>query len=271
VNDHLAFRTSYHGAHFAGSQSQRHGLTVQDHFEKALRVFFKKACRVDFTSRTDSGVHARDQIFFLRGGRAEFDTLSPAQQARFQFALNSLLGPSVSIWKMGFLKAGFNPKLHVASKEYRYRLFCSKLRDPLIDDQCWWVRTPLKENQLREALCLFEGEHDFRSVAKASSVRDRKSTKRRVNRIRCLKIKHKRWAEAHFFEICIKGEGFLHQMVRRMVGSSVDFASGRPIDIQELLTMHNVALSSGRSHHVAPASGLCLHQTFLKPGWFKPF
>jgi len=265
--DYLAFRTSYDGSDYQGSQSQRHGRTVQDQFEKAIFVLFKLRARLSSTSRTDSGVHAYDQIFYLKGGGRLWLDSSETARRTMRLSLNALLGPKIRVWEIGSLRSGFNPKANVLSKEYRYQIFQSPLEDPLANSRIWWVRQPLDESKLRSALRACEGLHDFGGFSKARSVKklDKINTQKRVLQIDLRKTKHPVFSEAISYQIRVRGEGFMHQMVRGIVGTCVEIASGKNFSISEMLRGGAEAASGA----FAPANGLKLHKTRVESGWYR--
>jgi tRNA pseudouridine38-40 synthase len=139
-----------------------------------------------------------------------------------------------------------------------------------MDEQSWWIKRPLQEDRLREALAAFEGEHDFRYLAKSRSIQQLSSTRRRILSVECLRRRHLYLNSASYFEIRIKGEGFLHQMVRRMVGFAVDFASGEDLSVLEILNPNKRTDLGRNSYSVAPAQALCLHRTSIEKNWYSP-
>jgi len=265
--DYLAFRTSYDGSAYMGSQSQLHGHTVQDQFEKAIHTLFKIKTRLGFTSRTDSGVHAYDQIFFLKGGAKIWLESSERARLRMRLSLNALLGPKIRVWEIGFLKAGFSPKEHVQWKEYRYQILQSPFEDPLANTRLWWVRPSLNDAKLRAALKACEGFHDFGGLSKAASVKKfkEKGTRRRVLIAGVKKTRHSTFSEANFYEIRVRGEGFMHQMVRGIVGTGVEIALGEDLSMNEVLR-GGIHSASGA---FAPALGLTLFKTQISKTWYR--
>jgi len=265
--DYLAFRTAYDGGAYMGSQSQLHGKTVQDQFEKAIFTLFKLKTRLGFTSRTDSGVHAYDQIFFLKGGARLWLEASESSRRRMRLSLNAILGPKIRVWEIGLLKAGFSPKEHVLWKEYRYQILQSPFEDPLGSSRQWWVRLPLSDSKLRSALHACEGNHDFAGFSKASSVKkfEKRGTNRRVLKAEFKKTRHSTFSEANLYEIRVRGEGFMHQMVRGIVGTSVEIALGENFSINEMLR-GGVHAASGC---FAPANALTLFKTRTASGWYR--
>ncbi len=267
MSAHLAFRTSYDGRSFQGSQSQTHGKTVQDSFEKALKTIFRKDIRLQFSSRTDSGVHAYDQIFFIRAGYPLWGSASDQFRRRLQLSINSLIGPHACVWQIGRLRESFNPKDHMEWKEYSYSIFECPYPDPLLDDRSWWIRKPLDLALLTDSLKSCEGKHDFSALSKPRSIQSRgeSGTIRRIIRVDLKSRAHRRFSEGKFYEIRIRGEGFLHQMVRRIVGTSVQIASGEGGRMSNYLQGGRAPIESS----VAPAHALVLTRSKVQAGFYS--
>lgn len=264
---HLGFRTAYRGDPYSGSQLQLQVPTVQGQMEKALSIYFRTKIRLRSTSRTDAGVHAYEQIFVWPDGAAVVASLSPAQQKRLLISLNALLGGSVVVWELMKLRKDFNPKLHTEWKEYRYRIFQSRLADPLQDPNMWWIRTPLNLAQVKEFCLQITGEHDFAAFSKFRSLKQlgSRGSRRRILLARVHRHRHSIWPDAYYWEFRIRGDGFLHQMVRGLVGAMVAYSSGGALDFQKMLS----GKTPEKLVKVAPALGLCLIKTKLRAGFSK--
>ena len=234
---------AYDGAPFAGWQSQAGGNAVQDVIEKAIARITGEAIRLHGAGRTDAGVHALGQV-------AHFDVpessrLAPADWFR---ALNGTLPASVRVLRAAKTSEDFHARFSAKGKVYRYDLWSSHVLLPHLHRRAWHVHPPPDETQLRDALQVFVGKHDFRAFAanRRTPVGD---TVRHISSIRASRS-GPRW------QLTFEGDGFLYKMVRMLAGAAVRVSTGRQkIQTQRHLLAHP---ETGRWTHVAPADGLHL-------------
>lgn len=260
---HIGLRVAYDGAAFEGFQYQKSGKSIQESLESALAKSFKFKGRILFSSRTDSGVHALDQFIVLPNFFPEFARLPQNQKDRFLTSLNYHLGPSIQIWKAVGLREGFNLKTDLLWKEYRYRILNSFFEDPLEMNRSLWIRRDLDIDLMnREAKSLI-GKHDFAGFAK-SSAKDLKNFSkgsiREVLKAEFKKSKHSRFDAAYFLEFRIQARGFLHHMVRNIVGTLVDIGLGKDLKVSKILKNKDRQLAGPN----VPPEALCLVRTQLK-------
>lgn len=232
---------------------QTHRHTIQVEIERALKTFFRKSVRIHFTSRTDAGVHALDQWVMIKKGYSIFDSLSPVEKKRCLHSLNALLPDDIRLFQILKLSPKFHPKTSVQWKEYEYTFALGPVLDPLWINRVWWIRADLDIDKMRDRLKSFEGEHDFSAYAtrvkniKGSTVRKIYSAELTVKRSRFI-------PSLRFVTVRIRGSGFLHHMVRNMVGSLVELGRGR---------------SSLKPPLLAPAGALVLRRTKVNSKYFK--
>ncbi len=215
--------------------------------------------RVLGASRTDSGVHAFGQI-------AAFD--SPREIPLFKWVrgLNGALAYDLAVREAVACEPGYNPRYHASGKTYRYLLHLGPTRDPMLRNRAWHLshrrarpcegRPEKPEDWLdidamRAAAATLIGRHDFRAF-KAS--RDpREQTVRTLTKVELTWPYHDR---RDLIAIEIRGNAFLHNMVRIIAGTLVDV--GREYLPVECMAK---AIESGERDHVgqtAPAHGLYL-------------
>jgi len=269
MEDHLAFRVAYRGTAFQGFQIQKHGETIQGRIEKALFKIFGKKIRIRFTSRTDAGAHAYDQIVFVQQGMALYDQLSARKKKHLHVSINHLFGDEICAWEMGRLKSQFQIKKDVLWKEYVYFVLNSPTEDPLLREMLTWIRQPLDLKKMRKSQRQLVGCFDFSSFAKSSgrALKARGlNTQREILQASIQLKKHPGNPSAKLFMFRFRGKGFLQHMVRNMVGSLVDIGAGRELDIHKIL--------SGRSRPLAgramPSKALFLMQTKISKRVYAP-
>lgn len=250
---------SYDGAPFFGFQSQPEGQTVQDCLEAALGTFLRHPVRIVGSSRTDSGVHARQQFALFRTAVA----FCPEKMA---IALHALMPRAIAIRAITKVPQDFHPIRSATAKLYRYSLWTSAFRDAQTFSRCWWVKKPLDLNLMWQESAVLVGRHDFASFCAADS-----SAKTTVRLIYDIRIRQR----GALVEVFILGEGFLKQMVRTIVGTLIQLnvqlsaqrGAQRSGPKAPLASMAAILASRDRraAGMTAPAHGLCLERVFFTP------
>jgi len=262
--EHLGLRVAYDGRNFSGFQIQPHKNTVQAELEKAVSIVFRDKIRIHFTSRTDAGVHAYDQWVLIKNGHQKFLNLSEKDKKRLRIAINGVLPESIRVWDVLKLKKDFHPKHSVEWKEYHYKVLNGRILDPLMEDSVWWVIKPLDIDKIRGALIEFIGTHDFSSFAKQSGLKRENNTRTIIDATLVSKP-HPTIKGVKLLTFCFRGNGFLHNMVRNMVGTLIKVGKGEQISIKKILKSKDRTLA-GRN---APAQALILAKTSVIKGTYK--
>lgn len=233
---------AYDGTRFRGWARQPGQRTIQGTLERALEKMLGKAPRLSVAGRTDAGVHARGQVVSLRTGD---DPL------RIQRGLNGMLAPEVVAWRAERAPEGFDARRSARAREYRYRVWTAEWPDPFRDRYVWHLPQALRLGEMRRAARWLEGEHDFASFCRAGSG----TTVRRLHRVAIRR-------EGDLVEFRLRGNAFLHQMVRSIVGTLVDVGRGR----KEAESMAEVLAARSRrlAGHPAPARGLTLERVLYR-------
>ncbi len=238
----LKFTVAYHGASFAGWQSQKHANTIQDRLEKAFEEITGTHLRVHGAGRTDAGVHALAQV-------AHVDIPNEAiSAARWTSALNGVLPPGIRVLRCVFVTSAFHARFTAKGKIYRYRIWTAPVFSPFELDRAWQVREPLDFEAIRVAAASFVGKHDFAAFAASRGSRERDA----VRTIRSAKIRQ----GGPLITIEFDGDGFLYKMVRLMVGALVRCGLGK----SDANAIRASLASPGalRLGFAAPAKGLFL-------------
>jgi len=239
----------YDGANFCGLELQPGKRSVRGEIEKALAKLFKSKIKILSASRTDSGVHALENV-------ANFQAKSSIPASRIPSALNSILPDDIRIVKAEAKPKDFNARYAARSKEYEYLVFNERILDPTIRGIVWHVRPELDLSAMKKAAKILVGKHDFSSFCAARS--DDKDFVKKITKLEIRNKKLKIWAGSKIQIISIKiiANGFLYKMVRNIVGTLVEVGLGRrkPSDVRDILNAKDRKLA-GRT---APAHGLCL-------------
>jgi tRNA pseudouridine38-40 synthase len=235
----LRLCVAYDGTEFAGYQAQRSGRTVQGVLEDALEELAGAPVRVRAAGRTDAGVHALGQVVSI----ADPGELNANLLMR---AMPSLLPKDVAVTDAEDGPEGFDARRSAVSRTYVYLLWRADGPHPLYRKYAVWPRAHVDASLLSRSLQAVVGTHDFSSFAR---VREDQTPIRTVLEANAV-------ADGPFVRIQIVGESFLHQMVRSIVGTTLEIATGR----KPLSWLCDALEARDRSAAgpVAPAHGLTL-------------
>ena len=217
----IAIGIEYDGSRFHGWQSQPSGDTVQDQLERALACIAGEPVRLAAAGRTDAGVHALAQV-------AHFETSVQRPESAWVRGVNALLPPAIAVqWAAG-VEADFHARYSATARSYRYVLYNHAVRPALHHGKIGWFHLPLDIQAMRLALAHLEGEHDF-SAFRSSECQ----AKSPVRKLRSCSVE--RCGDYLLFEFI--ANGFLHHMVRNIIGCLVYVGKGRhaPEWLAELL------------------------------------
>ena len=231
----------YDGTDFAGWQWQPEQRTIQGEIMNALEQVTGVRTHVDASGRTDAGVHAAGQV-------ASFHTESPIPCENLVKALNRLLPHSIRIYSAVEVADGFHARFQATAKTYRYFIYRGTVCPPHRWPYVHHFPYPLDLAAMREAAILFAGSHDFTSLASTQEAPE-------GSRVRTLFTSE--WTQADEELIYMaRGSGFLHHMVRNLVGTMLEVGKGNvpPSGIPQILQ----ALDRSAAGPTAPAKGLWL-------------
>lgn len=205
----LAATVQYSGHNFYGFQRQKEFRTVQGELERALSTYLRVEVLLYPAGRTDTGVSAEGQVIhFEINGTPELDELL--------YAVNAILPADVSISFIKEVEQDFHARFSCIGRIYSYTILNSPRRQALHQSNSVWIRRPIDEQKLEKLLIeCASGELDFRAFTKASLVKRGEPTFRRLEKFKVLR-------HGDLLFIVIKGSGFLHNMVRILVGSAVE-------------------------------------------------
>jgi len=219
----LALTLHYDGGAFFGWQSQREGRTVQGEVEAAVERLTGARRPVVGSGRTDRGVHATGQV-------AGVTVPGRWTAATFRKAMNAVLPEDVWVRDAREVPASFHPRFDAVARTYIYRIgLDEEARSPFLWKWCWCVRHALDRGLLEEAAATIVGGHSFAAFAKAGQPE---------RGVRCA-VRSTLWEpwSGLGLTFTITADRYLHHMVRYLVGTMVEIASGgRPLaDLPALL------------------------------------
>jgi tRNA pseudouridine38-40 synthase len=237
---------SYDGTDFAGWQVQPNAPTVQGTLASAIGRITGEKVLPQGSGRTDAGVHALAQV-------VTFVTESSVPTANFVKALNDILPASVRLLEVEEVSPDFHARKSARAKSYRYRIYRAGICPPFLARYVWHYPFPLDEHAIEQAAERVLGEHDFTSFAAVDPERGQDGFP--ASSVR--RIFSSEWQrQGDEFVYTVKGSGFLHHMVRNLVGTFILVGKGtlQAEDIPRILE----ARTRSAAGATAPASGLHL-------------
>ena len=252
---------AYDGTDFRGWQVQPGETTVQGELQAALGRVTGESPLPQGSGRTDAGVHALGQV-------ASFTLEAPIPPQNLMRALNRTLPQSIRIVETRIVPDTFHARHSAVAKTYEYRIFREEICLPVLARYVLACPWPLDLDAMQTAGRLFEGEHDFLSFAATDpdlssrnselSLDDEEGAKATAIRTIFSSTWERQRGEAgELLVYRVRGNGFLHHMVRNLVGTLVDVGRGRlkAGDIPGILA----ARARAAAGPTAPARGLFLH------------
>lgn len=214
---------------------------------EAMAMVLRQPVELSMSGRTDAGVHGWGQV--LSGdlpGDTDLDDLARR--------VNKLCAPEISIREATWAPPDFDARFSATSRLYRYHVWNDPAPNPLLAGTSWHVSQPLDLEAMQAALPALHGEHDFSSFCRKPKVPDPYPPPSLIRILHALS-----WTaidESPLLRFEIKGSAFCHQMVRSLVGTTVEIGLGRidPVTMPEILAAKDRAAAGA----VAPPTGLVL-------------
>ncbi len=242
----LKLTLAYDGTDFSGWQVQPMAATVQGTLASAIGRLTGENVLPQGSGRTDAGVHALAQV-------ATFATASSVPTENFLKALNDLLPASIRILEVAEVPGEFHARKSAKAKTYRYRIFRAAICSPFLARYVWHFPYPLAEDAMAEAAGQVAGEHDFTSFAAVDPERGKENGE--ASNVRTI-FSSAIGREGDELVYTVRGSGFLHHMVRNLVGTFILVGKGtlEPRDLTRILSARDRSAAAA----TAPASGLVL-------------
>lgn len=239
----VLLKIQYDGREFYGWQKQEGRRTIQAEIEKALEKLTGEPVEIFGSGRTDRGVHALDQA-------AHFDLKKNIPVKNLPEALNNLLPNDISIKSAKIVDENFHARFDIKAKTYVYQVYNAKVKSAILANQSAYVNYDLDMKKMQGAAQILVGTHDFKGFCCANT-----SVKDFVREIYDIEIKKK----GKFLVFRVKGNGFLYNMVRIIVGTLIDVGRGliSEIDVKKALELGNRCYAG----KTMPPEGLFLAKT----------
>lgn len=234
----------YVGTRYAGWQIQKNQDTIQGKLKSALHKLTGETVSVVGAGRTDSGVHAMEQV-------AHFKLSEEMGTEKLCRGLNGILPWDIRVMSIHKAPQDFHAQKNALKKRYEYRIYTGSVLPPFLHGYVHHLRRPLNVLHMQEAAVPLCQTQDFRGFAAAST-----RVKSTVRTVFLSQI------EEHEYDLTyqIEGDGFLHHMVRNIVGTLLEVGMGKraPDDICRILDSKDRRLAGP----TAPAHGLYLMRVF---------
>jgi tRNA pseudouridine38-40 synthase len=236
----IALGLQYDGSSYSGWQTQPNGNTIQDVLEKAIAAFIgEQGAQAQSVStitagRTDSGVHALGQV-------VHFDTQVERDPFSWVRGINSLLPKEIAINWAKPVSDEFSARFSAFERTYIYALHAGPCRAPLVSSRAGYLLLPPQKwfdiNAMQLAAQYLIGEHDFTSFRSSEC-----QSKTPIKTIYSIDI----ISQEPWLYFRIRGNAFLHHMVRNLVGSFLQIGVGKQSSawMGQLLTAKDRRLSA---------------------------
>ena len=231
----------YDGSRYKGWQSQKDtDVTIQGKIAAVLEQFAGHPVDVQGSGRTDAGVHAMRQV-------ASVSIERKCTPKEIQEYLNHYLPEDIGVLQVSEAHSRFHARLNAEEKTYVYRIWNST--KPNVFERKWMytIEEPLDIKAMKQGASYLLGTHDFESFC--ATKKKKKSTVRTIHGINIEQFGEE-------LRISVTGNGFLHHMVRILVGTLVEIGQGKrsPETMPQLLEAKNRELAG----ITMPAKGLIL-------------
>jgi tRNA pseudouridine38-40 synthase len=238
----------YHGKAYSGFQVQDNAPSIQQALEKALMILTRQEVKLTGSSRTDAGVHARQNYF-------HFDTSFPFTD-RHIYNINSLLPSDIAVNSLISMPNDAHCRFDAVARVYQYTLYQRK--DPFLVETAYHYPYPLDERLLAQAAQSIVGTHDFSNYCKRNT---------QVKTFIC-DISESGWSNgSNNWTFRIRGNRFLRGMVRGLVGTMLKVGTGR-VGLQDF--------KNSLDHHpssivdfAVPGKGLMLERVEFSDTYFQ--
>lgn len=207
----LAFKIQYKGTHYSGFQSQKNANSIQDELIRAFKQISVDNLQMNYSGRTDKGVHALGQVF---------DIVVSQDRSDMQWinGLNSNLPNDISVVDVDRVEDTFHSRFDAIDRTYSYLIFNSPSRNVLLDDFYYWEQSDLDIDKMNEESQCLIGKHNFssfRSLSCGSNNPERDIKKIEINKL------------GNIIEIKITANAFLQNMVRIIVGTLLEIGKDK--------------------------------------------
>lgn len=244
MKSRVALGIEYRGTQFCGFQYQQSGRSVQSELEKALSRVANEEIQIEFAGRTDSGVHATNQVI-------SFDCANTRSNLAWIEGTNTYLPNDIAVHTAQEVDSSFDPRRSCSWRRYIYVFGESRWIPAIGRELATWVSYPLDEERLNFAVQVLVGEHDFTSFRAAQC--QSKSPFRLVHSVQVVR-------DRDLVVMDIVANAFLQKMVRNIAGTLLAISNNKVQDLESVLQARDRKFAGV----TAPPDGLYLVQIFYE-------
>jgi tRNA pseudouridine38-40 synthase len=244
----ILLTVAYDGRRFSGWARQSNARSVAGELEGAIAAVDPKASKTRGLSRTDAGVHAREQL-------VAFDTDKDITLRGWVLAISQHLPDEIAVVRAARVAPGFDARRFLTRKVYRYTVLHSLVRDPFLEGRAWRIMERFNHSDLHDLAQTLVGKHDFCAFRGAADTRT--DTVRQIFRID-VRPAHN---DDRITLIDVEGDKFLYNMVRIIVGTLIDI--GRERRSRDALVRALESHARTDLGITAPPDGLCLERVVI--------
>ena len=238
---------AYKGTHYAGFQIQQNANSIQAEIQKALQIFFKKEIELTGSSRTDAGVHARQNFFHF-----DSDTMPDKKKLDDSiYNLNAILPGDIVIKKIFQVETQGHCRFDALCREYKYYIYNHK--NPFLEDRAFYFPYQLDVAKLKQAAEIILGYNDFTSFSKRNT---------QVKTFLCSIIQSEWIEQSYCIVYHVKANRFLRGMVRGLVGTMLRVGTGK-ISLEEFVRIIE-SKDATKADFSVPPQGLFLEAVHYK-------
>ena len=200
----------YDGSNYSGFQSQTNANAIQDVLERAISSVGKLNDRINFSGRTDAGVHAVGQVF-------DFSSPDLRKIDQWLKGINSNLPPSISVISLQKGPKDFHSRFDATSRSYGFVLYTGVTRPVFLRNYVQWEQQNLDVHLMRSEATYLEGTHNFNAFRGSKCIA--KNPNRTIKAIEIIE-------RDNFLIFYISANAYLYNMVRIIVGTLIDIGKG---------------------------------------------
>jgi tRNA pseudouridine38-40 synthase len=198
-----ALGIEYDGSRYHGWQRQKSVVSVQQTLEKALSKVADETVEVVCAGRTDTGVNATNQV-------VHFDTEKIRKDVAWTLGVNTYLPKDVAVTWVKQVSSDFHARFSASARQYRYVIYNNRLRSAILSQGLSFCHYPLDENLMHQAAQALVGKHDFTSFRTVHC-----QSHSPIRTLYYCNVSRR----GDYVIIDVKGNAFLHHMVRNIAGS----------------------------------------------------
>jgi len=238
------FEVAYDGSGYGGFQIQNNTVTIQGELEKALKIFFKIPISLTGSSRTDAGVHARQNFFHADFQHTIIDSLQ-----KTVYHINAILPPDIVLKNMVPVGADAHCRFDALSRSYYYYIYQQK--DPFLRRSAFYYPYPVDLELINSYAAFLLDVTEYESFSKKHT---------NAGTFEC-KLSQSCWSSlaGGIIRYEVQGNRFLRGMVRGLVGTMLKYGRSSHSSLEAFQT-HVYAKSAARTDFSPPGIGLILQE-----------